>query len=73
MSGQGSGRAVFHVSSDADPLAATCCRAVIRGDRRTDVQGDWGGTSFVAPQLNGSTAVIDSYLGHPVGLLNPNL
>jgi kumamolisin len=27
----------------------------------------------VAPQLNGSTAVIDSYLGHRVGLWNPSL
>jgi kumamolisin len=35
------------------------------------LQGAWGGTSFVAPQLNGSTAVIDSYLGHRVGFWNP--
>jgi subtilase family serine protease len=27
----------------------------------------------VAPQFNGSTAVIDSYLGHRVGLWNPSL
>jgi subtilase family serine protease len=33
----------------------------------------WGGTSFVAPQFNGSTAVIDSYLGHRIGLWNPSL
>jgi hypothetical protein len=26
------------------------------------LQGGWGGTSFSAPQLNGSTAVIDSFL-----------
>jgi subtilase family serine protease len=31
----------------------------------------WGGTSFVAPQFNGSTAVIDSYLGYRVGFLRP--
>ena len=31
----------------------------------------WGGTSFVAPQFNGSTAVIDSLLGHRVGFWNP--
>ena len=37
------------------------------------LQGGWGGTSFVAPQLNGSTAVIDSYLGHRVGLWNPSI
>ena len=29
--------------------------------------------SFSAPQLNGSTAVIDSFLGHRVGLWNPSI
>ena len=38
---------------------------------RQPLQGGWGGTSFVAPQLNGSTAVIDSFLGHRVGFWNP--
>jgi kumamolisin len=28
---------------------------------------------FSAPQLNGSTAVIDSFLGHRVGLWNPSI
>jgi subtilase family serine protease len=37
------------------------------------LQGGWGGTSFVAPQMNGSTAVIDSALGHRVGLWNPSI
>ena len=37
------------------------------------LEGGWGGTSFVAPQFNGSTAVIDSYLGHRVGLWNPSV
>ena len=27
----------------------------------------------MAPQLNGSTAVIDSYLGHRVGFWNPSI
>jgi subtilase family serine protease len=31
----------------------------------------WGGTSFVAPQLNGSAAVIDSFLHHRTGFWNP--
>ena len=35
------------------------------------LEGGWGGTSFVAPQLNGAVAVIDSYLGHRIGFLNP--
>ena len=34
-------------------------------------QGGWGGTSFVAPQLNGMTALIDEASGGRVGLLNP--
>jgi kumamolisin len=37
------------------------------------LQDGWGGTSFVAPQLNGSTAVIDSNLGHRVGFWNPQI
>jgi kumamolisin len=32
-----------------------------------------GGTSFVAPQLNGVTALLDENAGHRVGLLNPVL
>jgi subtilase family serine protease len=34
-------------------------------------QGDWGGTSFTAPQLSGSAAVINSFAGHRVGFWNP--
>jgi kumamolisin len=37
------------------------------------LRGGWGGTSFVAPQLNGSAAVIDSALGHRVGFWNPSI
>ena len=33
----------------------------------------YGGTSFVSPQLNGATAVIDSYVGHRVGFWNPQI
>ncbi len=75
-SGSGSGRAVPDVSADADPYSgyllyepsfatATPAQPVL--------QGSWGGTSFVSPQMNGSTAVIDSYLGHRVGLWNPSI
>jgi len=35
------------------------------------LEGGVGGTSFVAAQLNASTAVIDSYLGRRVGFWNP--
>ncbi|HZT93621.1 MAG TPA: S53 family peptidase [Gaiellaceae bacterium] len=37
------------------------------------LQAGWGGTSFVAPQLNGTTAVIDANLGHRVGFWNPQI
>jgi kumamolisin len=37
------------------------------------LEGGWGGTSFVAPQLNGSTAVIDAAVGHRVGFWNPSI
>jgi hypothetical protein len=33
----------------------------------------WGGTSFVAPQLNGVTALYGQYLHGRLGLLNPLL
>jgi subtilase family serine protease len=33
----------------------------------------YGGTSFVAPQLNGVTALLDQYVGKRVGFLNPVL
>jgi subtilase family serine protease len=35
------------------------------------LESGWGGTSFVAPQLNGSAAVIDSFLHHRTGFWNP--
>jgi kumamolisin len=39
--------------------------------------GGWiagnGGTSFVSPQLNGMTALLDQYVGGRVGFLNPTL
>jgi kumamolisin len=74
VSGQGSGRAVPDVSADADPLSGYLLyEPSFAAIGEPTLQGDWGGTSFVAPQFNGSTAVIDSYLGHRVGLWNPNL
>jgi len=70
VSGGGSGRAVPDLSADADPYTGYL---LYEPSGTTVLEGDWGGTSFIAPQLNGSTAVIDSYLGHRVGLLNPSL
>jgi kumamolisin len=74
VSGGGYGRAVPDLSADADPYSgyllyepsdvAVGGPALISGV---------AGTSFVSPQFNGSTAVIDSYLGHRIGLWNPSL
>jgi kumamolisin len=73
-SGYSSGRALPDLSADADPYSGYLLynpSAMAVG--QAALQGVWGGTSFVAPQLNGSTAVIDSYLGHRVGLWNPSI
>jgi kumamolisin len=72
--GTGSGRAVPDVSADADPYSGYLLYSPsFAGAGQPTLQGGWGGTSFVAPQLNGSTAVIDSYLGHRVGFWNPSI
>jgi subtilase family serine protease len=70
--GTGSGRAMPDLAADADPYSGYLLynpSAVAAGGKA--LQGGWGGTSFVAPQLNGSTAVINSFVGHRVGLWNP--
>ena len=73
-SGSGSGRAVPDVAADADPFSGYLLyEPSFAGAGEPVLQGGWGGTSFVAPQMNGSTAVIDSYLGHRVGLWNPSI
>jgi subtilase family serine protease len=36
-------------------------------------EGGWGGTSFVAPQLNAMTTLIDEASGGRVGLINPTV
>ena len=74
VSGRGSGRAVPDVSADADPYSGYYLyepSAVAAG--YPALEPGWGGTSFIGPQFNGSTAVIDSYLGHRIGLWDPNL
>jgi kumamolisin len=73
-SGFGNGRAVPDVSADADPYSGYLLyEPSFAGVGEPVLQGGWGGTSFVAPQLNGSTAVIDSALGHRVGFWNPKI
>ncbi|HEY5058094.1 MAG TPA: S53 family peptidase [Gaiellaceae bacterium] len=68
--GYGTGRATPDVSTDADPYTGYEVYYTF-GDGPAVLEDGWGGTSFVAPQLNGSTAVIDSALGHRVGFWNP--
>jgi subtilase family serine protease len=70
ITGRGTGRATPDVSADADPFTGYE-EYFTFGDKAATVEDGWGGTSFVAPQLNGSTALIDSLLGHRVGFWNP--
>ncbi len=73
-SGAGTGRNVPDLSADADPYTGYLEYSPSFGDTGgTLLQGGWGGTSFVAPQLNGSTALIDAYVGHRVGFWNPTI
>lgn len=67
--GFGYGRATPDVSTDADPF--TGYEVYDSQYAPNPLEDGWGGTSFVAPQLNGATALIDSYLGHRVGFWNP--
>jgi subtilase family serine protease len=72
--GFGSGRAVPDLSTDADPYSGYLLYAPsFAQEGGAPLEGGWGGTSFVAPELNGSTALIDSYLGHRVGFWNPSI
>jgi kumamolisin len=67
--GTGTRRAVPDVSADADPF--TGYEEYFSGFSGGHLQDGWGGTSFVAPQLAGATAVIDSDVHRRVGFLNP--
>jgi kumamolisin len=65
-SGFGGGRAVPDLSTDGDPQTGYLIYGASVGG-----VAEFGGTSFVAPQMNGATAVIDSYVGHRTGFWNP--
>jgi kumamolisin len=60
------GRVVPDLATDADPQTGYLIYAASLGG-----DAEYGGTSFVDPQMNGANAVIDSYLGHRVGFWNP--
>lgn len=74
QSGSGNGRGEPDVSADADPETGyaeyfsfdNCPNAP-----SACTEDGWGGTSFVAPQLNGANAVIVANLHHRVGFWNP--
>jgi kumamolisin len=72
ITGSGTGRATPDVSADADPFTGYLLYFTF-GDAPATLEAGWGGTSFVAPQLNGSTAVIDSLLGHRIGFWNTSI
>ena len=57
--GFGTGRATPDVSTDADPF--TGYEVYDSQYSPNPLEAGWGGTSFVAPQLNGSTALIDCF------------
>jgi kumamolisin len=71
QSGTGTGRAVPDVSADADPF--TGYEEYFSKFPGANLQGGWGGTSFVAPQFAGATAVMDSFLHHRAGFWNPKI
>jgi subtilase family serine protease len=61
--GYGTGRAVPDISANADPYTGYLLYSPSFAEAgQPALQGLWGGTSFVGPQLNGAAAVIDSYL-----------
>jgi kumamolisin len=74
ITGSNASRVQPDVSADADPFTGYLLyEPSFAGVSKPELQGGWGGTSFVAPQLNGSTAVIDSAVGHRVGFWNPSI
>jgi kumamolisin len=71
FSGPG-GRAVPDIVADADPYTGyEVYDSQFPSVGLPALFPGYGGTSFVAPQLNGSAAVIDSYLHHRTGFWNP--
>lgn len=72
ITGTNSGRAEPDMSANADPETGYLEYSPSFSPSPL-LQGGWGGTSFVAPQFNGSAALIDSALGHRTGFWNPAL
>jgi subtilase family serine protease len=72
-SGGGNGRAIPDVSTDGDPQTGYLIYGASFASIGDNPIEEYGGTSFVAPQLNAATAVINSFLGHRVGFWNPSI
>ncbi|MFC4244117.1 protease pro-enzyme activation domain-containing protein [Gryllotalpicola reticulitermitis] len=69
--GTATGRAIPDLSTDADPETGYLLyEPSATQANKAPLQGGWGGTSFVAPQLAGASAVIDSVNGGRAGLWN---
>jgi len=66
------GRNVPDVSFNADPETGYTVFYTSSVSGYSEQSG-WGGTSFVAPQLNGVTALLDQDAHGRLGLLNPTL
>jgi subtilase family serine protease len=71
-SGWGTGRAEPDISANADPFTGYY-RYFAEAATGGALQAGWGGTSFVDPQFNGVTVLMDSALGHRLGLWNPSV
>ena len=75
ITGSNTGRATPDLATDADPESGYLewSGSFTPTTANGYLEGGWGGTSFVAPQLNGSAALIDSALGYRTGFWNPDL
>jgi kumamolisin len=70
------GRNVPDLSFNADPQSGYVvvdCTDFPPATYPGCAKGGWGGTSFVAPQLNAMTTLIDEASGGRVGLINPTV
>jgi subtilase family serine protease len=63
------GRNLPDISLNADPETGYLLVSTTDGG----VTSGWGGTSFVAPQLSGITALLRQSAGHRIGLWNPQV
>ncbi|MBV8156883.1 MAG: S8/S53 family peptidase [Dyella sp.] len=69
LPGNFQGRNVPDIALNADPETGYIMVSTVDGG----VQTGWGGTSFVAPQLNGISALLKQSTGHRVGFWNPQV